>query len=76
MNCRDLSEFLGDYFAGDLPAGVSTEFELHVSRCGNCERFLVQYRETIALGRSASHQPCEVPEDLIQAIITSLKSAE
>ena len=76
MNCRDLSDFLGDYLAGELPEGVSSEFELHVARCGNCHTYLVQYRETIQLGRRAAIDTCDVPEELVQAIIASLKAAD
>ena len=76
MNCRDLSDFLGDYFSGELPSGVSAEFEMHMSRCGNCHSYLVQYRETIALGRACADEPGEAPEELVQAIIASLKAAD
>ena len=76
MNCRDLSHFLSEYFAGDLPDTVSSEFEVHVNKCGNCRTYIVQYRETIALGRSVGAETCEVPEELVQAIIASLKAAE
>ena len=76
MNCRDLSDFLGDYFGGDLPDGVTTEFELHISRCGNCQSYLVQYRETIAMGRTCAEEQADAPEELIQAIIESLKAAD
>ena len=76
MNCRDLSSFLDDYLAGELPANVAGEFEVHVSRCGNCDRYLVQYRETVALGRASAADISEPPEELIQAIMASLKAAE
>jgi anti-sigma factor RsiW len=76
MNCRDLSRFLDEYVAGELPANVASEFELHISRCGNCDTYLLQYRETIALGRTAAGEMGEAPEELIQAIITSLRAAK
>jgi anti-sigma factor RsiW len=74
MNCRDLSSFLDDYLAGELPANVASEFEVHISGCGNCDKYLVQYRETIALGRATAGDPGDAPEELIQAIIASLKA--
>ena len=43
MNCRDLSRFLDEYVAGELPPTVASEFELHISRCGNCDTYLLQY---------------------------------
>ena len=76
MNCRDLSRFLDEYVAGELPANVASEFEVHISRCGNCDTFLLQDRETITLGRAAAGDIGEPPEELIQAIISSLKTAK
>lgn len=76
MNCRDLSRFLDEYVAGELPTNVVSEFELHISRCGNCDTYLVQYRETIALGRAAAGEIGEAPEELVQAIIASLREAK
>ena len=77
MNCRELTSFLMEYFAGELPPQVSGEFESHLSGCGNCHTFLAQYKETIALGHGAAHdvRP-QVPEELIQAIMAALKTAE
>jgi len=76
MNCRDLSHFLDEYLAGELPTDVASEFELHVSRCGNCDTYLLQYRETIALGRAVAGEIGAAPEELIQAIMASLKAAK
>ena len=76
MNCRDLSEFLQDYFAGELPQPVATEFAGHLDGCDNCTVFLEQYRRTIAAGRAVliEDERCKVPEDLINAIVSSLRA--
>ena len=76
MNCRDLSEFLQDYLAGDLPQPVASEFAGHLDGCDNCTVFVEQYRLTIAAGRTLliEDERCEVPEDLINAIVASLKA--
>ena len=77
MNCRDLTGFLADYFAGELPEHVSGEFEMHLSKCGSCHVYLAQYRETIVLGKRAStEEPGEAPEQLVQAVMAALKAAE
>jgi anti-sigma factor RsiW len=76
MNCRDLSRFLDEYVAGELPPNVASEFELHISRCGNCDTYLLQYKETISMGRAAAGEIGEAPEELIQAIISSLRAAK
>jgi anti-sigma factor RsiW len=76
MNCRDLSEFLQDYLAGELPQPVASEFAGHLDGCDNCTVFVEQYRLTIAAGRTLliEDERCEVPEDLINAIVASLKA--
>ena len=76
MNCRDLSEFLQDYLAGELPQPVASEFAGHLDGCDNCTVFVEQYRMTIAAGRTLliEDERCEVPEDLITAIVASLKA--
>ena len=76
MNCRDLSEFLQDYFSGELPQPVAAEFAGHLHGCDNCTVFVEQYRLTITAGRTVrtEDEQCEVPEDLINAIVASLKA--
>ena len=76
MNCRDLSEFLQEYFAGELPSGVADEFASHLSSCDNCEVFLEQYRQTILLGRAVivEGETGEVPEELVRAIIAAVET--
>ena len=76
MNCRELTGFLLEYFSGEMPAAVSTEFETHLGRCSDCHAFLEQYRQTIALGRAtAIDEHPNVPEGLIAAIVASIKTA-
>lgn len=76
MTCRDFTAFLDDYLSGDLPADVLASFDEHVSVCGNCRRYLAQYRDSIVLGRAAlggqeDSVPQDVPEDLIAAILNA-----
>ena len=76
MNCRELSEFLSDYMAGELPSEVSAEFEGHLTRCPECHLFLEQYRTTIRLSAAAyGDAPPKLPEDLVQAILAALQKS-
>ena len=77
MTCRDLSEFLREYFAGELEPAVAQEFTVHVSACENCEIYLEQYRQTIVLGRTlpVEGEAAEAPEELVRAIMASLRAA-
>jgi anti-sigma factor RsiW len=74
MNCRELTDFLSDYVAGDLPTTVSADFEGHLGRCPECHLFLDQYRTTIRLSASAYAEPVPhpLPDDLVRAIMAAL----
>jgi anti-sigma factor RsiW len=75
MTCRDFADFLDGYLAGDLPPETLGRFEHHLSVCPNCQRYLAQYRDAIALGRAAfgaaDTVPDDVPEDLVAAILAA-----
>jgi anti-sigma factor RsiW len=74
MTCRELSEFLADYVAGELPEQVRGEFAAHLSRCPDCHAFVAQYRATIQMSSAAFDDvaPEGLPEDLVRAILASL----
>ena len=44
MTCRELTDFLSDYVADDLPDHVQREFEFHLRLCRDCKVFMVQFR--------------------------------
>ena len=76
MTCRELTEFLEHYLAGELPAPVLRVFDHHLTLCVNCVRYVSQYRDTIAAGRSAFADldvpvPDDVPDDLVAAILAA-----
>lgn len=76
MTCRELADFLDDYLSGELLAGVRAEFEHHLELCPNCRRYLAGYKKAIHLGKrafedDAARVPADVPEDLVQAILTA-----
>lgn len=76
MTCRELTSFIHDYLAGELPPDRSQGFEHHLTLCENCRRYLRQYRHTIAAGRAAftdpdAPVPAEVPDDLVRAILAA-----
>ena len=77
MNCRELTDFLSDYVAGDLPTEVSTEFEGHLHACPECHLFLEQYKTTIHLSVAAYRDaaPAKLPEDLVRAILAALQKS-
>ena len=76
MTCRELADFIADYFSGALPSATRASFEHHLKICPNCVAYLSNYRDTIALGRGAfaddeADVPENVPDRLVQAILAS-----
>lgn len=77
MTCKELIEFLDDYYAGDQPAEVRAEFEKHLATCSECVDYLRTYENTVRLAQAASlcDEPAatadDAPEELIQAILAA-----
>lgn len=79
MNCRECSEFILRYLDGELPPDEQASFERHMAHCPPCERYLTQYKLTVKAGKKACAEhdaalPGDVPEELIRAILNSVKS--
>ncbi len=76
MTCREFIEFLWKYESDELSVEERERFDYHLTRCPPCVRYLQSYRETIKVGKvalapSEEPVPADVPEDLIQAILSS-----
>ena len=72
MNCRECTDFLHDYLAGELPATQQRVFEGHHELCPPCLTFLENYRQTLALGAMVTEEPAEpLPEALVKAILAA-----
>jgi anti-sigma factor RsiW len=74
VTCREFASFMMDYLSGELAREHRIAFERHLALCPNCDRYLAQYRETIAAGRAGFADPegplpPEVPDELVQAIL-------
>ena len=51
LSCRELVELVTDYLEGALSPEDRLRFEDHIARCGGCQVYLEQIRQTIeALG--------------------------
>ena len=77
MTCRAFADFIADYVTGELEATVRADFDRHLGRCPNCQRYLALYNATTHMSRKAfadSDQAADaagVPQDLIDAILAS-----
>jgi anti-sigma factor RsiW len=80
VTCREFADFILDYLAGGMAGEVQAAFDRHLSRCPSCRAYLAQYRATVAAGKEAfadpdAALPADVPEELVQAILASRRSA-
>jgi anti-sigma factor RsiW len=78
MTCRQLTDFLADYLADELPAAQRLAFELHLGVCPDCRRYLASYEATVRMGKAALQCgddaiPAEVPDGLVKAILAARK---
>jgi anti-sigma factor RsiW len=76
MTCQELTTFLDDYLAGELPPRVLESFRRHLALCETCRFYLQTYGATIELARAALHERSEeplepVPDELVQAILAA-----
>lgn len=80
MKCSDLiTNFLAEYLEGTLPPETQAEFEQHLDGCSSCVAYLLTYRMTVAMTAAAGREPQlaadDVPEDLVRAILASVKQS-
>jgi hypothetical protein len=73
--CREFIALLDVYRTREGPAEQLRLCEQHLAGCASCRAYLDSYEKTIALGRAACLDldgpvPEDVPEDLIQALLT------
>jgi anti-sigma factor RsiW len=76
MTCREFIEFLWQYLSEELSPAERATFAEHLARCSPCVRYLKSYEDTIKLGKAGfTHPedpvPTNVPEELIQAILSA-----
>jgi anti-sigma factor RsiW len=80
MNCREFTEFLHEYLFGNLSATERAEFENHLAECPWCVAYLDSYQKTIQLEQAAftaeeAPVPPDVPEELVQAILSARRNS-
>jgi anti-sigma factor RsiW len=76
MTCREFIEFLWRYLSDELPMTERAHFDEHLKECPNCVHYMQSYKDTIKIGKVAlaptdEPVPADVPEELIQAILSS-----
>lgn len=76
MTCRELTDFLDDYLAGELAVEARGRFEAHLVECRDCLVYLRGYRETVGLLRDTGRElAAEVPPDVPAALVRAIAAA-
>jgi anti-sigma factor RsiW len=81
MTCREFLDFLWAYLSFEVTDEQRAEFEYHLSGCPSCVAYMKSYQQTIALGKSAFDPtdeplPADVPEELVEAILATIRKPE
>jgi len=76
LTCRELVEFLDDYLSGQLHSGRREAFDSHLAECPSCERYTRTYLAAmrivrLAVGCGRDPVPDDVPEELVQAVLSA-----
>jgi anti-sigma factor RsiW len=81
MTCREATEFLESYLAGELAPEARRRFEAHLAHCRDCVEYLRSYETTVLLARDACSDSTDpalavVPEGLVRAILAARHGGE
>ena len=75
ITCRELIDFIADYFEGALATEELDDFNRHLERCASCRAYLRSYESTIRLSRESGVDDDalldDAPEELIRAILAA-----
>ncbi len=73
ITCRELIDFLADYFEAGLTDSQSKAFDRHLAACPSCRAYLATYRKSFEAGKIAMRYDDskneDAPEDLIRAVL-------
>lgn len=76
LACRQLVEMVTDYLEGALSAVELKAVEDHLAACEDCERYLGQMRQVIALSRVAFDEkpvPGNLPRGMLDGLLEAFR---
>ncbi|MFI6931976.1 anti-sigma factor family protein [Streptomyces sp. NPDC050287] len=71
MNCIDFVELVTDFLEGTLSEEDEQRFIEHLAECDGCERYLDQFRQTIAA--TGELTPDSISPDARQQLLTAFR---
>jgi predicted anti-sigma-YlaC factor YlaD len=75
VTCRELADWLADYFEGDVPPAARTVFDDHLARCENCRIYVEQVRTTLSAEAACYDDAATLPDELARAIRAAIQGA-
>jgi predicted anti-sigma-YlaC factor YlaD len=71
--CKELLETLSDYVDGSLEEQLCKEIEQHMAECENCRVVIDTLKKTVSLYRGSRGETIELPAEVRDQLIKSLK---
>lgn len=71
VDCVDFVELVTDFLDGAMPQDQERRFIEHLAACSGCERYLDQYRQTIAT--TGKLTPDHISDDARQHLLAAFK---
>lgn len=71
VDCVDFVELVTDFLEGALPEGEERRFVEHLAECPGCERYLDQFRQTIAT--TGELTPDSISPDARRQLLSAFK---
>ncbi|MEP4196992.1 MAG: zf-HC2 domain-containing protein [Aliishimia sp.] len=82
IDCVQFEAFIVDYLEGTLSKRQRMTFDLHLKLCRECREYLQSYKAAMEAAKIQADMPFskmgmgEVPEDLINAVLSARKEFE
>ena len=77
ITCRQLVDFLLDYYEETLGDAERRHFEQHLAACPPCRDYVESYRTTVDLSRlCCKDDEAEMPDELVEAILAARRAGE
>jgi anti-sigma factor RsiW len=78
VTCREFTDVIIDYLAGELSPHTENECESHLDTCRSCPCYLASYEESVRLIKRAFADDdgpfaAAVSEDLVSAIVLAAR---
>jgi anti-sigma factor RsiW len=75
LTCRELVDFLDDYFDGVLEGPARAAFHRHVAACPSCVAYMNTYRASTRILREALRDRPGLPEDVPAGLVAAILAA-